>query len=113
MVLSFPPRHSSVLFGTGLVPGVFIGAFLAALVAGELKWEGWSGAHSMHRYLIGAALMGFGAMLAGGCSIGAGVTGGTTFALTAWVALTAMWVGGIVTDLLLDQRGERETPVTP
>ncbi len=91
-------------FDIGLVPGVFLGAFLAAALARELRWEGWSGAQSMHRYLIGAAAMGFGAMLAGGCSIGAGVTGASSLALTAWVALTAMWAGGALTDLALDQR---------
>jgi uncharacterized membrane protein YedE/YeeE len=52
--------------------------------------------------------MGFGAMLAGGCSIGAGVTGASTLALTAWVALTAMWIGGAVTDALLDRGAPAE-----
>lgn len=92
-------------FDIGLVPGVFLGAFLAATHGRELSWEGWSGAKSMHRYLVGAALMGFGAMLAGGCSIGAGVTGGSTLALTAWVALAAMWLGGMAADAMLDRRG--------
>jgi uncharacterized membrane protein YedE/YeeE len=59
----------------------------------------------MQRYLTGALMMGVGAMLAGGCSIGAGVSGGSTLALTAWVALLAMWVGGTVTDHLVDRRG--------
>jgi len=93
-------------FDIGLVPGVFLGAFLAALLARELAWQGWDGAAAMRRSVIGAALMGFGAMLAGGCSIGAGVSGGSTFALTAWVALTAMWVGGALTDTLLDRPTE-------
>jgi uncharacterized membrane protein YedE/YeeE len=90
-------------FDIGLVPGVFLGAFLAAAHGRELRWEGWSGAQSMHRSLIGAGLMGFGAMLAGGCSIGAGVTGASALALTAWAALTAMWAGGALTDALLDR----------
>lgn len=51
--------------------------------------------------------MGFGAMLAGGCAVGAGVTGGAIFALTSWVALAAMWVGAIATsraDALISRR---------
>jgi uncharacterized membrane protein YedE/YeeE len=56
----------------------------------------------MWRYLIGAALMGFGGMLAGGCAVGAGVTGGAIFALTAWMALAAMWAGAIITHLVVD-----------
>lgn len=100
-------------FDIGLVPGVFLGAFLAALHGRELAWQGWDGARSMQRYLIGAALMGFGAMLAGGCSIGAGVTGTSAMALTAWIALTAMWAGGVLTDALVDRRAETANPVTP
>lgn len=105
--LMFFLRPDGVIdFDVGLIPGVATGAFCAALTAGELRWEGWSGAGSMHRYLIGAALMGFGAMLAGGCAIGAGVTGGSTLAVTMWLALMSMWAGGTVAHLMLDARSE-------
>jgi uncharacterized membrane protein YedE/YeeE len=57
--------------------------------------------------MFGAVLMGFGAMLAGGCAIGAGVTGGSVFAGTAWLALFCMWLGAMATDFVLDQRGQR------
>ena len=50
------------------------------------------------------------AMLAGGCAVGAGVTGGAVFAVTAWLALFAMWVGAGATDWLVD-RDAQETPV--
>jgi uncharacterized membrane protein YedE/YeeE len=92
-------------FDIGLVPGVFLGAFLAAAFAGELKAQGFEGAGSMQRSMIGAAAMGFGGMLAGGCAIGAGVTGTSIFVGTAWVALTCMWVGAVATDYLVDQKG--------
>lgn len=91
-------------FGIGLVPGVFLAAFASAAVSGRLAWQGWDGVGAMQRYLTGAALMGFGAMTAGGCTIGAGVTGGSTFAMTAWIALVSMWVGGMLADKLIDQR---------
>lgn len=51
----------------------------------------------MERYLVGAVLMGFGAMLAGGCAVGAGLSGGSALSLTAWVAVFCMWVGAVVT----------------
>jgi uncharacterized membrane protein YedE/YeeE len=94
-------------FDIGLVPGVFIGAFLAAALAGELRFQGFQDADNMKRAMTGAALMGFGGMLAGGCAIGAGVTGGSIFAGTAWLALFCMWVGAIVTDFVIDQPGLR------
>ena len=96
---------------SGLVPGVFAGSLVAALIRGEWKLEGFHDGPSMGRYLVGAALMGFGGMLAGGCAVGAGVTGGSIFALTAWVALAAMWAGAIVTHLIVD--GNIVSPVLP
>lgn len=98
-------------FGLGLVPGVFIGAFLCATLRGEFKIQAFDAETGMRRYLIGAAMMGFGGMLAGGCAVGAGVTGGSVLSLTAWVALTAMWVAAGLTDYFVDRR--RDAPVRP
>jgi len=89
------------------VPGVVLGSFTSAMVMGEFKFEGFSDAATMRRSMFGAVLMGFGAMLAGGCAIGAGVTGGSVFAGTAWLALFCMWLGAMATDFVLDQRGLR------
>ncbi len=89
-------------FDSGLLPGVFAGAFLGGLIGGDLKLEGFKDGYSMRRYIAGAIFMGFGSMLAGGCAVGAGVTGGAVFALTAWIALAAMWVGAGLTDRWLD-----------
>ncbi len=90
-------------FDVGLVPGVFLGSFLAAWLFGELKLQGFEGAHSMKRYIAGAALMGFGGMLAGGCAVGAGISGGSVFAVVAWAALLSMWVGAAVADCVVDR----------
>ncbi len=93
-------------FDIGLIPGVFIGSFLAATLVGELRFQTFESAGQTRRAMIGAVMMGFGGMLAGGCSIGNGVSGSSIFALTAWVALVSMWVGGLATDWLVDQRRE-------
>lgn len=90
-------------FDVGLVPGVFLGSFLAAALTRELALQGFEGGKSMRRYLAGAALMGFGGMLAGGCAVGAGVTGASVFALTAWITLSAIWFAAAVTDWLVDR----------
>ncbi|OZB19496.1 MAG: lipocalin [Rhodobacterales bacterium 34-62-10] len=102
-------RAALLEFDVGLVPGVFLGSFLAAVVTREFKFQGFENEGNMRRAMFGAALMGFGGMLAGGCAIGAGVTGGSIFVGTAWLALFAMWVGAILTDLVVDQQGR---PVT-
>lgn len=108
--LMFFLQESPVLeFDVGLVPGVVIGAFAASILAREFKFEGFDSAGNMRRAMIGAALMGFGGMLAGGCAIGAGVTGGSIFVATAWLALTCMWIGAVLTDLVIDQRAALRT----
>ena len=94
-------------FGVGLVPGVFTGAATMALLTREWRIERFGPDTPMERYLIGAALMGFGSMLAGGCAVGAGMSGGAIFALTAWIAVGCMWVGAMATHLMLTGRALR------
>jgi uncharacterized membrane protein YedE/YeeE len=94
-------------FDLGLVPGVFLGSFVAAALFRELKLEGFAGGASMRRYLIGAVLMGFGGMLAGGCAVGAGLSGAAVFTITSWVTLSCMWAAAALTDHWLDRRAER------
>ncbi|MDT8327972.1 MAG: YeeE/YedE family protein [Roseovarius sp.] len=88
-------------FGVGLVPGVFVGAAGMAIATREWKIERFGPDTPMERYLVGAALMGFGSMLAGGCAVGAGMSGGAIFALTAWVAVFCMWIGAMATHLVI------------
>ena len=90
-------------FEFGLMPGVFLGSFAGALIGGDWKLEGFKDGYSMRRYIAGAIFMGFGSMLAGGCAVGAGVTGGAIFALTAWITLLGMWVGAGLTDRWIDR----------
>ena len=100
-------------FDLGLVPGVFLGACVAAALYDELKLEGFQGGAGMRRYLIGAMCMGFGGMLAGGCAVGAGLSGTSVFSLTSFVTLSGMWIAAALTDRLLDQHPVAESqPVT-
>jgi uncharacterized membrane protein YedE/YeeE len=93
-------------FDVGLVPGVFLGSLLAALVTREFKWQKFTEDSGFTRFFIGASLMGFGGMLAGGCAVGAGVTGGVVLVITAWVALFSMWIGAGITDWLVDRKAD-------
>ena len=110
-VLSSP--DSAVGFDFGLLPGVFLGSFIGAWLGKDLKLEGFSDGYSMSRYIVGAVLMGFGSMLAGGCAVGAGMTGGAIFALTAWLALVGMWLGAGLTDRLLDGKPAASHQLAP
>ena len=94
-------RNVVLSFGIGLVPGVAIGAAGSAVASGEWRIERFGPDTPMERYLVGAVLMGFGAMLAGGCAVGAGLSGGSALSMTAWLAVFFMWVGAISTHRLL------------
>ncbi len=103
--LMFFLGHDTILhFDIGLIPGVVLGAFASSIIRREFKFQGFDGEANMRRAMTGAALMGFGGMLAGGCAVGAGVTGGSILAATAWLALFSMWVGAVATDILIDQK---------
>lgn len=106
LMLVLSPPGQALKFDLGLVPGVFIGAAISALLWREWKLEGFQGGQSMRRYIAGAVLMGFGGMLAGGCAVGAGVSGAAVFTLTAFVTLCTMWAAAMLTDALVDRRAE-------
>ncbi|MDK9695539.1 MAG: YeeE/YedE family protein [Siculibacillus sp.] len=97
------PPGGAVSFDLGLIPGVALGAFLAGALGGDLKLEGFESGASMRRYILGGCLMGFGGVTAGGCAVGAGVSGASVFALTAWIVLWSMWIGAVATDRLVDR----------
>jgi uncharacterized membrane protein YedE/YeeE len=103
MYLLTPPG-AGLSFDLALIPGVFLGSFLAGAWGRDLKLEGFRDGASMRRYIAGGCLMGFGGMLAGGCAVGAGVSGASVFAVTAWIVLWSMWIGAVLTDRLLDQK---------
>jgi uncharacterized membrane protein YedE/YeeE len=106
LMLVLSPPGQPLKFDLGLVPGVFLGSFLSALLWRELKLEGFQGGQSMRRYIAGAMLMGFGGMLAGGCAVGAGVSGAAVFTITSWVTLAAIWIAASLTDWWVDRRTE-------
>ncbi len=80
-------------YGVGLVAGSVIGAGLAAWYRHDALWEACDDARELSRHLAGGALMGVGGVFAMGCTIGQGVTGFSTLALSAPVAFAAILVG--------------------
>lgn len=80
-------------FGTGSVLGVIAGAGLAAWSLREWRWEAFDDHHEMRRHLLGAVLMGFGGMVAGGCTIGQGLSAGSLLSLGAPIAVLGIVIG--------------------
>jgi uncharacterized membrane protein YedE/YeeE len=80
-------------FGIAMVFGVFAGSLSTALVTRRFRLEGYSSPQHMLRSIIGAALMGSGGAMALGCSIGQGLTGLSTLALSSFVAVAGILLG--------------------
>ena len=100
-------------FGTGLVAGVLAGALVAALVFGGFGWVSFTTPRETGRYMAGAAMMGVGGVLAGGCTVGAGLAGLPTLSLAAILALTSIAAGGFLTDRALRSAPGRTVSVQP
>lgn len=112
IVLSLMTGDFAPGFGLALIPGVFLGAFLGGLVGQDLRLEGYHSVPQMLRSLSGGALMGFGGVLAGGCAIGAGVTGVSIFVGPLVVATICFFLGAWVADHVVDRAAaEAHAPV--
>ena len=88
-------------FGVGLVGGVIVGSLLASLTFGGFGWQSFESPAQTGRYLAGAALMGVGGVLAGGCTLGAGLSGVPTLSLAAILAIVMIGVGVLTMNALL------------
>lgn len=92
----------SAKFGVGLVGGVIAGAFLSAAASGRLAWQSFDGPAHFGRFAAGASLMGFGGVLAGGCTIGAGLSGIPSLSIVPITALFAIAIGALITHYVVD-----------
>ena len=84
---------STLDFGIAVVAGVLVGSFLTALATRRFELEGFNSPRHMLRSLGGATLMGVGGALDYGCSIGQGLTGVSTLALSSILAATGILLG--------------------
>lgn len=84
---------NTLSFSVGSVLGVVIGAALGSYSKGHFRWEACEDPRELRRQILGAAIMGPGAILAVGCSIGQGLSAFSTLAYSAPVAFAAIYIG--------------------
>ncbi len=80
-------------FGVGSVFGVLIGAFCGSLIKGHFRWEACEDPRELKRQFLGAVCMGFGAVLALGCTIGQGISAFSVLSLSAPLTFAAIFAG--------------------
>lgn len=95
--LGNPTRPDLITFGMLTVAGVALGSLIDHLAAGRLRLEWFGSAADAARHLGGGLLMGFGGVLALGCSIGQGVSGPSTLALGSLLTLGAIILASATT----------------
>lgn len=88
---------STINFGIAAVFGVIAGSFLYAVLSGSFRIETFVSRADMVSHIIGGVLMGFGGVIALGCTIGQGVTGMSTLALGSLITLCMIIFGAALT----------------
>ncbi len=86
-------KSKFVTFGIASVLGVIVGSWGMSLVTKTFHWEGFASTEDLANHLVGAALMGFGGVLAMGCTVGQGLSGMSTLALGSVITVLAIVIG--------------------
>ncbi|MBK6865561.1 MAG: YeeE/YedE family protein [Ideonella sp.] len=81
LLMLWSDTSRKMTFAIATVLGVIAGSGAWALVTRSFRWEGFASVEDTASHLIGAALMGFGGVVAMGCTVGQGITGFSTLAL--------------------------------
>jgi len=79
-------------WGVFFILAVPLGAWVSAVGLKEFKWK-TPPAKEVLTVFFGSILMGIGAVIAGGCNLGHGVTGMSTMSLSSLVAITSIVLG--------------------
>jgi uncharacterized membrane protein YedE/YeeE len=87
----------TVTFAIATALGVIAGSFAWSIVTSSFRWEGFAGIEDTANHLLGAALMGFGGVVAMGCTVGQGISGFSTLALGSIVTFLAIVAGAAAT----------------
>ncbi|MGC1506481.1 MAG: YeeE/YedE family protein [Sulfitobacter sp.] len=96
MLYAMTASGNSISFGTGSVIGVLLGALLGSLIKGHFRWEACDDPRELRRQILGAALMGTGAVVAVGCSVGQGLSAFSVLSFSAPVTLICILIGAAI-----------------
>jgi len=96
MLYAMTASGGGLSFGVGSVAGVWTGAFIGSLIKGHFRWEACEDPRELRRQIFGAGLMGVGAVLAVGCTVGQGISAFSLLAYSAPVTLAAIFAGAAI-----------------
>ncbi|WP_126453689.1 YeeE/YedE family protein [Sulfuriflexus mobilis] len=90
-------NYGLLTFGVMALLGVISGSFLWAVVSKGFRIEWFANFKDFLMHLLGGVLMGFGGVLAVGCTIGQAVTGTSTLAVGSMIAFAGIVFGSAMT----------------
>lgn len=93
LIYAMTASGNALSFSVGSVLGVVIGAAIGSYSKGHFRWEACEDPRELKRQIMGAALMGPGAILAVGCSVGQGISAFSVLAFSAPVTFLAIFAG--------------------
>lgn len=88
---------TDLTFGVMAVLGVILGSFLWSILSKGFRIEFFSSVRDFVNHFFGAILMGFGGVLAMGCTVGQGITGISTLAIGSFLTFIAIVFGSALT----------------
>jgi uncharacterized membrane protein YedE/YeeE len=97
MLLHWTDQSLVMTFGIATAIGVVLGSFVYAISTKQFRWEGFASVEDLRAQLFGGVLMGFGGVLAIGCTVGQGVSGVSTLAIGSFMALAGIFAGAVAT----------------
>jgi hypothetical protein len=93
LLMFWSDSSRTATFGIATVSGVVLGSLLHAMATRSFRWEGFQSRQDLSRHLVGAVLMGFGGVVAFGCTIGQGISGLSLLAIGSILTIVAIVIG--------------------
>ncbi|MBM3345134.1 MAG: YeeE/YedE family protein [Betaproteobacteria bacterium] len=97
LLMLWTDKSRVVTLGIATTIGLCGGAFVHSVATRSFRLESFRDARDLINHLAGGVLMGFGGVLALGCTIGQGLSGMSTLALGSFLALASIIAGSVIT----------------
>lgn len=82
--------------GLASILGMATGAAFSGWQSGHSRWQGFASVRDAIEHLVGGAFMGFGGVLAFGCTIGQGMSGISTLSINSALSLLFIGLGAVL-----------------
>jgi uncharacterized membrane protein YedE/YeeE len=97
LLMLWSDKSRIVTFTIAIAIGMVAGSFAWAAASRTFRLESFRDSEDLMSHIAGGALMGFGGVLALGCTIGQGISGLSTLAVGSFIAFFAIIAGAVAT----------------